>query len=100
MADKRIIDFPTLPEANDDDLILVSSADDTYNMKIATLKAAIKNVVEAAADNLQIGDGLRWDDGKLCVNTANSVEKDSTLPVTSGAVWMEIGNIEALLNTI
>ena len=31
MADKRIDDFATLEEAQDDDLLLVSSEDETYN---------------------------------------------------------------------
>lgn len=36
----------------------------------------------------------------LSVNTAKSVEADNTLPVTSAAVHTEIGNIDALLQTI
>ena len=39
-------------------------------------------------------------DGVLSVNTANVVEKDNTLPVTSAAVHVEVGNINALLETI
>lgn len=39
-------------------------------------------------------------DGILSVNTADAVEKDNTLPVTSGAVYAEVGNINALLETI
>lgn len=50
MADKRISDFPTLAEAKDDDLILVSSATDTYNMKVATLKAATAAVAANAVE--------------------------------------------------
>ncbi len=40
------------------------------------------------------------DDGVLSVNTAKDVEKDNTLPVTSAAVYAEVGNINALLETI
>lgn len=36
----------------------------------------------------------------LSVNTATKVEKDNTLPVTSAAVHVEVGNITALLETI
>lgn len=39
-------------------------------------------------------------DGTLSVDTASAVQQDNTRPVTSGAVYLEIGNIEALLNTI
>lgn len=40
------------------------------------------------------------EDGVLSVNTADEVEKDNTLPVTSAAVYTEVGNINALLATI
>ena len=39
-------------------------------------------------------------EGVLSVNTADVVEKDNTLPVTSAAVHTQIGNIELLLQTI
>lgn len=42
MADKRIADFATLEEAQDDDLLLVSSEGETYNMKFGTLKEAVR----------------------------------------------------------
>lgn len=34
------------------------------------------------------------------VSPANSVQEDNTLPITSAAVYTEIGNINALLATI
>lgn len=37
---------------------------------------------------------------QLYVNTATSSEQDSTLPITAGAVYTEIGNINTLLSTI
>ena len=36
----------------------------------------------------------------LSVNTANDAEKDNTLPITSAAVYAEVGNINAQLETI
>lgn len=36
----------------------------------------------------------------LTVNRANDVEEDNTLPITSAAVFAEVGNINALLETI
>ena len=49
-----------------------------------------------------IGDGLKLDaaTNTLSVDTAAAVEKDNTKPVTSGAVYTEVGNINALLATI
>lgn len=46
---------------------------------------------------MMIGGGLRYDNGRLVVDTADKVERDNTRPVTSAAVHMELGNIEALL---
>lgn len=39
-------------------------------------------------------------EGTLSVNTAKYVEQDNTLPITSAAVYTEVGNINALLSTI
>ena len=38
--------------------------------------------------------------GTLSVVTANDAEEDNTHPITSAAVYTEIGNINALLSTI
>ena len=40
------------------------------------------------------------EDGVLSVNTADNVEADNTLPITSAAVHTTVGNIEILLATI
>lgn len=45
-------------------------------------------------------ESLSLTDGVLKVNTVQTVEKDNTLPVSSAAVFTEVGNIEALLATI
>ena len=34
------------------------------------------------------------------MNTADDVEQNNTLPITSAAVYTTVGNIEALLSTI
>ena len=49
-----------------------------------------------------IGEGLKLDaaTNTLSVDTAAAVEKDNTKPVTSAAVYTEVGNINALLATI
>ena len=49
-----------------------------------------------------IGEGLKLDaaTNTLSVDTADTVEKDNTKPVTSAAVYTEVGNINALLATI
>lgn len=49
-----------------------------------------------------IGSGLKLDaeTNTISVDTAEIVEKDNTKPVTSAAVFAEVGNINALLATI
>nr|WP_317402622.1 hypothetical protein [uncultured Gemmiger sp.] len=49
-----------------------------------------------------IGHGLKLDEqtNTLSVDTAEAVEQDNTLPVTSAAVYTTVGNIEVLLGTI
>lgn len=50
----------------------------------------------------QIGNGLILDakTNTLAVDTADAVERDNTKPITSAGVYLEIGNINALLATI
>ena len=49
----------------------------------------------------KVGEGLKIVGGDtLAVDTAAAVEQDNTKPVTSGEVYTEVGNINALLATI
>ena len=51
--------------------------------------------------SFEIGHGLKIDDNNvLSVDTAPNVEENNTLPITSAAVYTEVGNINALLETI
>lgn len=50
---------------------------------------------------VKVGDNLLINnEGVLSVDTANVVEQDNTKPITSAAVHTEVGNINALLETI
>lgn len=50
------------------------------------------------AKQLQTDDTLRvTDDGKLGVNTAKIAQKDDMNPVTAGAVYDRLGDIESVL---
>lgn len=55
---------------------------------------------EVAAGDLQIGGGLKWNGSTLEVDASNTVQAGDTRPVTSAAVAVEVGNINALLQTI
>lgn len=48
-----------------------------------------------------VGEDLQiTENGVLSVTKANAVEMDNTHPITSAAVYVEVGNINALLQTI
>ena len=56
--------------------------------------------VQIPAAKFETDKTLTLENGVLSVNTAKQVEEDNTLPVTSAAVYAEVGNINALLATI
>lgn len=45
-------------------------------------------------------DLLITNEGVLSVDKATSIEEDNTRPITAAAVYTEVGNINALLQTI
>lgn len=48
-----------------------------------------------------VGDHLSiTEEGRLSVVVADSSEEDNTNPISAAAVYMEVGNINALLQTI
>lgn len=47
-----------------------------------------------------IGENLKVVNGVLSVDTAPNVQQDNTKPITSAAVYAEVGNINALLALI
>lgn len=68
MADKRIRDFPTLGSVSDNDLVLVDSNNDTYNVRVSTFKAGVTEAAtQAAADAAEA-----LEKATAAVSTANS----------------------------
>lgn len=50
---------------------------------------------------VQLGNGLIYDEaGRISVETTDSAEEDNTLPISSAAVHVQLGNINSLLKTI
>lgn len=78
MADKRIQDFATLAEAADDDLILVSSSGETYNIKVSTLKAAVSAALQSTLDSLSTGKADKTTVNTLNQNFTNYVKDTNT----------------------
>lgn len=78
MADKRIQDFATLAEAADDDLILVSSSGETYNIKVSTLKATVSAALKSTLDGLSTGKADKSTVNTLDQNFKNFVKDTNT----------------------
>lgn len=57
---------------------------------------------QETSSNYNIGSGLKLDrdTNTLSVDVATEVLEDNTLPITSAAVYTEVGNINVLLQTI
>lgn len=84
MADKRIQDFATLAEAADDDLILVSSSGETYNIKVSTLKAAVSAALQSTLTDLSTSKADKNTVNTLDQNFKNFV-KDTNTALTGKA---------------
>lgn len=83
----------------------IGDLDDLKTYNKGNLVAAINDARGSGGSGgggYTIGDGLKLDaaTNTLSVDTAAAVEKDNTKPVTSAAVYTEVGNINALLATI
>lgn len=82
MADKRITDFATLAEAQDDDLLLVASEDETYNITVKTFKTSLKlprNYVR----------GFKHATATFNIDTVN--QKVEFAPTSAALIWGDNG---------
>ena len=87
-AEDAVFELSEVVEQNATDI-------DGLDGRVEALEKAADESVEFTTDAT-----LTLKDGVLSVNTAKDVEADNTLPVTSAAVYTEIGNIDVLLQTI
>lgn len=82
----------------------IGDLDDLTTENKSTIVDAINEVARSGGGGTkyQIGNGLILDakTNTLAVDTADAVERDNTKPITSAGVYLEIGNINALLATI
>ena len=83
----------------------IGDLDDLKTYNKGNLVAAINEARSSGGGTgggYNIGPGLKLDPATntLSVDTADKVEQDNTKPVTSAAVYTEVGNINALLATI
>ena len=88
-------DFP-LVEAN---AVQVDESGKRLDEKLEELENDISGIGNAA--NIKLGHALVRDaNNRISVDVANDAEEDNTRPITSAAVYTEIGNINILLQTI
>lgn len=78
-------------------------SDDVYNQIMALLNG-LSGAKPATAERLglvKVGDNLKiTEDGTLSVDTVEAMEEDNTRPITSAAVYTEVGNIAVLLRNL
>lgn len=77
---------------------------DIYSQLLCRI-AALEALAEIPNDGTVVtsfipDETLSLKNGVLSVNTADTAEENNTLPITSAAVFTEIGNINVLLGTI
>lgn len=67
----------------------------------ATVYDPLKPATTTRLGGIIVGDNLLiTEEGRLSVDTASSAQGDNTRPITSAAVYTEIGNINVLLAAI
>ena len=71
-----------------------------YNPDAGEYEASDIPLPDSGGMGYEIGHGLKVTGNTLEVDTAEEVEQDNTLPITSAAVYTTVGNIEVLLGTI
>ena len=78
---------------------LPEGSEATANYSDGILHLGIPRGGGGGSSAYQIGSGLKLDTATntRSVDTADAVEQDNTKPITSAAVFVEVGNIEALL---
>lgn len=77
-------------------MIKMTVSQPEIHMKVQDAKV----VYQGGGMPYKIGYGLKVEGSTLMVDAADAVEQDNTKPVTSAAVFTEVGNINALLATI
>lgn len=56
---------------------------------------------ESGSTSIKLGSGLIFDEtGAVSVDVASEAQEDNTRPISSGAVYTIVGNVDALLQTI
>ena len=86
---------------DDGSLILVMTDGQEINIGVISGGGTLPIASSDVLGGIKVGDSLKISpDGVLSVDTAKAIEEDNTKPVTSAAVFTEVGNIEVLLSKL
>lgn len=99
MADKKISDFATLTDVQSNDLLLVSSLNETYNAKVETFMESIKEdgiVLFDTAQSLTTQEKQQARTNIGAADDSNSVHVNDTQSLTDQQKATARGNIGAL----
>ena len=87
--------------SEDGGLILVMTDGQEINVGVISGGGTLPIASPEVLGGIKVGENLKISSsGVLSVDTAESVEEDNTKPVTSAAVFTEVGNIEVLLSKL
>lgn len=77
------------------------AASGTLGQTVVVGGTVLRPATTTSLGGIIVGEDLQiTQSGVLSVTKATAVEQDNTHPITSAAVYMEVGNISALLQTI
>lgn len=99
MANKKINEFPTLTDLKDDDLLLLSSESETYNIKAYKLKEFVSDIAQSAVekankleDDIQLGKFINTELSErirpfnIFATDVAKIYKNSDLNLTTGEI--------------
>ena len=103
-----------LEEERDAEMMLEGELVELHDAKIrsisvnaAVIEPDLDRNVEIPVDEIiagylrrNLGTGFKLEGEQLSVDAADTAEADNTKPITSAAVYTELGNINAVLQTI
>lgn len=95
-TETEVLDYRTLEKRIDE---IERNGVSDEQIETAVTKYLDENPIDTGVQ-FETDATLTLKDGILSVNTADDVEEDNTLPITSAAVHTTVGNIELLLKTI
>ena len=87
-------ELPDKPSINGVELVGNKTLDDL------NIQSKDDFATKESAGVIKVGENLSIEEGVLSVETTNNAEEDNTKPMTSAGVYIQLGNINELLEKI